>query len=406
MAQDVFLKEKMSIRSLTIRNLQNTFHGGTIMATVNIVKRNRKKGIRYQVYFKEPSTGTKKYYKTFQRQKDAQQAANDLRALLDSGNLPNKARKRIRMMTFNEISCELEKEWAEKRLTGELASKTVANYSEALKQVKMRFGHNLLNEIKEEHIKSYRVEVASELSNVSSNKRLNAIKQVFNKGHELNAVIENPARGINKLSEKQHERNRFLHPNELFSLVDASKQTKAKHYLPALIFLGAEHGSSKQEALSLKWSDIDFEHGNLGTIRFYRNKNQKERTDYLMPSTREALLRWKEHQMVMRKRKKIDSYGSDIVFSHLDGSPIKCFNRAWWSALQIAGIVDFHYHDLRHTFCSNLIMSGAGLKEVKEMIGHSDISMTDRYSHLSMDHKLIKQNQLSSYYDTHAPSSE
>jgi len=272
--------------------------------------------------------------------------------------------------------------------------------------VKMRFGHNLLTEITEEHIKSYRVEVASELSNVSSNKRLNAIKQVFKKGHELYAVIENPAKGIKKLSEKQHERNRFLHPSELFSLVDASKQTKAKHYLPALIFLGAEHGSSKQEALSLKWSDINFEHGEFGSVRLFRTKTQKERTDYLMPSTREALLHWKKHQMAMRKKKKIDSFDSDIVFSHLDGSPIKCFNRAWWATLKIAGIKDFHYHDLRHTFCSNLIIAGAGLKEVKEMIGHSDISMTDRYSHLSMDHKLMKQNQLSNYYGIHNPSNE
>ncbi len=38
------------------------------MATVNIVKRSRVKGMRYQVYYKDPYTGKKKYYKTFQRQ--------------------------------------------------------------------------------------------------------------------------------------------------------------------------------------------------------------------------------------------------------------------------------------------------------------------------------------------------
>ncbi|MCP3891497.1 MAG: tyrosine-type recombinase/integrase, partial [Desulfobulbaceae bacterium] len=84
----------------------------------------------------------------------------------------------------------------------------------------------------------------------------------------------------------------------------------------------------------------------------------------------------------MRRKKKIDHNESDIVFSHLDGSPIQCFNRAWCSSLRIAGIKNFHFHDLHHIFCSNLILSGAGLKEVKEMIGHRDISTTDRYLRL------------------------
>ena len=57
-----------------------------------------------------------------------------------------------------------------------------------------------------------------------------------------------------------------------------------------------------------------------------------------------------------------------------------------------------YFHDLRHTFCSNLILSGAGLKEVKDMIGQADISMTDRYSHLSLKHNLSKQIQLAEHY--------
>jgi integrase len=78
----------------------------------------------------------------------------------------------------------------------------------------------------------------------------------------------------------------------------------------------------------------------------------------------------------------------------IDGTPLKSFNKAWWRTLEIAGIKDFHFHDLRHTFCSNLILSGAVLKEVKEMIGHSDISMTDRYFNLTMSHRHAKQELL------------
>ncbi len=168
--------------------------------------------------------------------------------------------------------------------------------------------------------------------------------------------------------------------------------------MPVLIYLGAEHGASKQEALSLRWSDIDFEFDGVGMIRFYRTKNKRERTDFLMPRAKKALLEWREHQAWMRNKKKIGKVESDLVFCHLDGSPLGHFNKAWWATCELAGMKDFHFHDLRHTFCSNLILSGAGLKEVKEMIGHSDIFMTDRYSHLTLRHKFQHQKQLAEHY--------
>jgi site-specific recombinase XerD len=42
-------------------------------------------------------------------------------------------------------------------------------------------------------------------------------------------------------------------------------------------------------------------------------------------------------------------------------------------ALKVAGVSGFHFHDLRHTFCSNLLMAGGDLKDAKEMIGLSDL---------------------------------
>jgi site-specific recombinase XerD len=65
----------------------------------------------------------------------------------------------------------------------------------------------------------------------------------------------------------------------------------------------------------------------------------------------------------------------------------------------MVGISDFHFHDLHHTFCSNLIMSGGDQKDAKEMIGHSDISMTDRYSHITVNHMIGRQEELAEYYN-------
>jgi len=43
-------------------------------------------------------------------------------------------------------------------------------------------------------------------------------------------------------------------------------------------------------------------------------------------------------------------------------------------------VKDFHFHDLRHTFASNLVMNGVSLYEIKELLGHKDIKMTMIYA--------------------------
>jgi integrase len=222
------------------------------------------------------------------------------------------------------------------------------------------------------------------------------LRQAFRHGIRLNAAVVDVTEGIRRV--KENRRNRFILPEEIDRLVAAARKGRAKYYLPAIICLGAEHGASRQEVLRLRWSDILFTYQGVGLISFFRTKNGRERTEFLMPRTRQELVAWKGHLERKRKKERIRRVETDAVFCRIDGTPLAEFKKAWQTALEDAGIKDFHFHDLRHTFCSNVILSGGGLKDAKEMIGHADISMTDRYAHLTALHKLERQKQLADHY--------
>lgn len=80
----------------------------------------------------------------------------------------------------------------------------------------------------------------------------------------------------------------------------------------------------------------------------------------------------------MRKLREIPHKG-DCVVGHLDGSKMKEFQSAWKSVCKSLGINDFHFHDNRHTYCSNIIMAGGTLKHAKEMIGHKTLRMASLF---------------------------
>jgi len=370
------------------------------MATVTIQKRQRKDRMSYIVYYKHPMTHEHKYHKTFKRLKTAQREAHELRSLIDTGKLPEVEHKKekLRVVSFREMADMQKTVWDKKLQRKEIRQKTHDGYMDRLNVVNQVFGKQLLCKIKEQEVMDYRDLVVEEQSVVTANRNLFVIKQIFKRGMRKKAIHHDPSAKVKYLSERDSERKEYLLPESIDRLIKESQKVRAKFYLPAMIYLGAEHGASTQEILDLEWSHIKFEYEGIGTIRLFRTKNKKLRTEYLMPRTRKALLEWQKHQKWMRHRRKIKKVKSDFVFCRLDGTPFKGFNKAWNATKKIAGVNGFHFHDLRHTFCSNLLLSGSDIKDVKEMIGHRDLAMTDRYSHLTLEHKRSCQERLAQHY--------
>ena len=76
------------------------------------------------------------------------------------------------------------------------------------------------------------------------------------------------------------------------------------------------------------------------------------------------------------------------------GQHITTVKKAWNKLLAEANIENFTWHDQRHDFASQHVMSGTDVYTVMELLGHSDPKMTKRYAHLATEHKMAAAQKL------------
>jgi len=145
--------------------------------------------------------------------------------------------------------------------------------------------------------------------------------------------------------------------------------------LKPLVLLSLNTGIRRGEAFNLRWPDVDPELANL-TLEGQGVKITQTRH---IPLNTEAL--------EMLRDRKSQSEPAGYVFPADDGDRLNNVDKSWRAVLKKANITEFRWHDLRHTFASNLVMAGVDLNTVRELLGHSDIKMTLRYAHLAPEHK-------------------
>jgi integrase len=167
-------------------------------------------------------------------------------------------------------------------------------------------------------------------------------------------------------------RVRFLSDAERPRLLAACQASHNRCLYP-VVLLAVSTGARKMEILSLRWPDVDLKRG---VLTFHQTKNRERRT---VPLTGQALTLMQHHARVRR----IDT---PLVFPRADGLQPIDLRYAFRQALRAAGLVDFRFHDLRHSAASYLAMSGATLVDIAEVLGHKTLQMTKRYTHLTEAH--------------------
>ena len=89
---------------------------------------------------------------------------------------------------------------------------------------------------------------------------------------------------------------------------------------------------------------------------------------------------------LLKDLSKVRRLDTDLLFPGRNPKKPIFIRTPWLEAVKDAGIDDLKFHDLRHSAASYMLMSGASLGEIAELLGHKTLQMVKRYAHLSEAH--------------------
>jgi integrase len=239
------------------------------------------------------------------------------------------------------------------------------------------------------------------------NSHLTMLKAVLARAVEWQALAAPPLGSVKALKADRVGRVRYLSPAEetrlRAALADRDDRRRARReqandwrkergyalwpvddpdHLTTIVLLALNTGLRKGEIFRLRWTDVDLMQAQLcvrgeGDTRDDSSKTMQTRYVPLNAEALRVLRAW-----------RTGTTGDGYVFpGRASGEPLDDVKKAWLPVVKAAKLANFTFHDLRHTFASNLVMAGEHLNTVRELLGHSDIKMTMRYAHLAPEHK-------------------
>lgn len=206
------------------------------------------------------------------------------------------------------------------------------------------------------------------------NRYLAAMRKAWNWGRTTGFVRADQQWPTSLMLKEPKGRTRSLNDDEIDRLLKAAAHEPT---MRAAILVSIACGMRQGELLRLTWADVDFD---AHTLRILKTKNGESRAVHLPSSAATALRTLKQATVV-----------GTSVFITEEGEPAwqGWLEHRWKQIRKDAGIVDFRWHDLRHSCASILAQSGASLPEIGSVLGHQSASATFRYSHL-IEGKAVK----------------
>lgn len=209
------------------------------------------------------------------------------------------------------------------------------------------------------------------LSPKTANRYLASLSAALTYGvEECGWLHTNPSFNVSKFNEGP-SRNRLLTMEEIDRLLDACKKSKSKALYP-IIFLAMRSGMRLGELQKLDWQDVRL---SQSAVFLRDTKNGLPRSVPLSNEARtviEAVAPIQERKGLVFKSKRL-------------GGKLSIY-KAFYNALNVAGISDLHLHDFRHLFCTTAAQSGASILQIKAITGHQTLQQLSRYTHIEGAH--------------------
>jgi integrase len=203
------------------------------------------------------------------------------------------------------------------------------------------------------------------VSNSTVNRTLELLRSILNRARqEWEWLDSTPSM---RMLPEQSTRIRWLTHEESVRLIN-----ELPEHLKAMARFTLATGLRESNVTGLQWSQLDMQR----RCAWVHADQAKGKKAIAVPLNEVAL------EVIQQQIGKHYTH----VFTY-EGSPVtRANNHAWRKALVRAGIKDFRWHDLRHTWASWHVQNGTPLHVLKELGGWADLTMVLRYAHLSSKH--------------------
>ena len=248
---------------------------------------------------------------------------------------------------------------------GQHAESTRDRYVHSLKKLKPFFGNMSLQAITYEDIEYYKADRLEYIKPSTLNGEIGLLRTILGAAVELGYLRTHPK--VQKFSDILTE-PRFLQAHEAAQLISS-----ATGQIRTFIITALNTGLRRSELFALKWEDVRFKQRQ---IIIEKSKGKRFGALPMNNHLFETLTTHPRHK------------NSGYVFYNADGEPFttkrhKSLKGKLFKACDQAGLPPIRFHDLRHSFISNLVIAGVDLRQVQELARHKNITTTMRYAHLA-----------------------